>query len=81
MDVTQTATAEAHANIPSQLRHPGKGLADFYTPPEVAQLLTDWAQRSGTSWDIWQLPEVNAEIEALLSSLRNMDLDSEIEAA
>lgn len=48
MDVTQTAIT-ARANTCSPTRRPGEGLADFYTPPEVARLLTDWAIQDARS--------------------------------
>jgi hypothetical protein len=39
------------------------------------------AQRAGINWDIWYLPEVKIEIEAVLAALRDNSLGIEVEAA
>lgn len=45
MDVTQTVRTASHATLNKDglIKHVGGNLAPFYTPPKVAQLLTDWA--------------------------------------
>jgi hypothetical protein len=45
MDVTQTACSVRQCSIPTNksAEHCGEGLAPFYTPQKVAQILTDWA--------------------------------------
>jgi hypothetical protein len=55
--------------------------AELFRQESVVPSFSGLGQRSGTSWEIWHAPEVKAEIEALLSSLRNRDPNTEAEAA